>query len=306
MLPSWTLLAFLAPLLWSLVGFLDKFVISKYVRDDQGAESLVIFTGLTGFIMATGIFLFGHPVTGIPVRDILYIMIAGIIYVAAFIPYLTAMKEADASIVVSLYQLTPIFSYVLGLVFLGEHLTALQMLAGVLVIAGAVSLSSDPKKPFRPTGKMFGLMALSSFGLATSALLFKYFALDSLDPWATAFWEYVGGGICSLFLFAFIGSYRKPFIALLETGGARIAALNLSGEILTVFGTLAMSFASLSAPLAVVSIINGTQPFIMLLIGGMFTLFLPHIISKQNGRASLVHRIVSSAVIFAGVVFLFI
>jgi transporter family protein len=305
MLPSWTLLAFLAPLLWSLVGFMDKFVISKYIQNDQGAESLVIFTGLTGFIMATGIFLFGHPVTGIPTRDVLCIMIAGIIYVAAFIPYLTAMKETDASVVVSLFQLSPIFSYVLGLVFLGERLSTLQMLAGVLVIAGAVSLSSDPKKPFRPTGKTFGLMALSSFGLATSALLFKYFALDSLDPWATAFWEYVGAGIFAIFLLVSIAPYRKQFVSLLDIGGARIAALNLSGEILTVFGTLAMSFASLSAPLAVVSIINGTQPFIMLIIGGLLTLFLPHIISEQNGRARLVHRIVSSAVIFAGVVLLF-
>ena len=67
-----------------------------------------------------------------------------------------------------------------------------------------------------------------------------------------------------------------------------------------------MSFASLSAPLAVVSIINGTQPFIMLLLGGFFTAFLPHLITEHNEHTHLIHRIVSASVIFVGVILLFV
>jgi drug/metabolite transporter (DMT)-like permease len=306
MLPTWTILAFLAPLLWSLVGFLDKFVISKYIPEDQSTGPLVIYTGLSGFIISVAIILFGHTPTGIPTRDVFWILVAGIIYVASFIPYLAAMQEADASVIISLYQVGPVFSYLLGFAFLGETLTLTQMLAGVLVISGAIALSSEPGKRFRPNGKTLGLMLLSSFGLSMNALLFKYFALDSLDPWATAFWEYVGSGLFAVFLLIAFGSYRRQFVSLLRKGGLRIAGLNLTGEIVTILGTLAMSFASLSVPLAVVSIISGTQPFMALIIGALFTVFLPNIITERRDRTHLVHRIASSTVIFVGVVLLFV
>ena len=302
---TWIILAFLAPFFWSCANFVDKFIISRYVKGQSGAGSLVIFTGLTGFIMSAGILVLGHDKISIPGWDIFGIMIAGMILVASFIPYLSAIQVEDSTVVVPLYQLIPVFTYILAFVFLGETLTGKQILAGVLIILGAVMISTNPSNKFRIKKKVFGLMALSSLGIAVNYVMFKWLALDSLNPWATAFWEYVGAGIFSIFLFTCIKRYRQEFMAIVRANGPVVMSLNIGGEILNLSAKLLMVFASLAVPIALVNIINGVQPFIIFFMGLIFSLWIPHIIKENITPKYIVQRIFSIAVLFVGIWVLF-
>ena len=302
----WIILAFLAPFFWACANYVDKFVISKYIKQESGVGSLVIFTGLTGFIMAIGIILLGHNVVLISISSILWIMLAGALLVASFIPYLYALQIEDSSVVVPLYQLIPLFTYVLALIFLKETLTAQQIIAGIFVIIGAILLSANPSNKYKLNIKVLGLMILAALAIAINSIMFKYLALENLNPWATGFWEYMGTGIFSICLWFFIKNYRVQFNSLVKNkNGFLIAGLNIGGEVLNLSAKLMMAFATLSAPIALVWIINGTQPFIILAMGWIMTIFIPHIIKEKITRKYLVQRVISMLVMFVGIYLLF-
>ena len=84
-----------------------------------------------------------------------------------------------------------------------------------------------------------------------------------------------------------------------------IAGLNIGGEVLNLSAKLMMAFATLSAPIALVWIINGTQPFIILAMGWIMTIFIPHIIKEKITRKYLVQRVISMLVMFVGIYLLF-
>jgi len=294
-------LAFLAPLFWSLANYVDKFVISKYIKGQNGVGSLVIFTGLTGFIMSIGVILLGHNPLSLPFINILWIMLAGAVLVASFIPYLQALQIEDSSVVVPLYQLIPVISYFLALIFLGETLTGQQIVGGILVIFGAIFISINLSHKYKLNFRVLGLMILASLGVSINALMFKYFSLENSNGWTTAFWEYIGAGIFSVLLWIFIKQYRQQFNSLLKQNGAVMVGLNVGGEVLNLSAKLLMGFASLGAPLALVTIINGVQPLIIFIIGLILTLWMPNIIEEKITKKYLLQRGFSILVIFVGI-----
>ena len=80
----------------------------------------------------------------------------------------------------ALYQLSPVFAYFLGYIFLGEILTLTQILAALLVLVGAGILSFDLEEI---EGKilikwgMVGFIALSALFFAFNDVLFKKFTI---------------------------------------------------------------------------------------------------------------------------------
>lgn len=255
--------------------------------------------------MSAGILALGHNKVAIPGWDIVFIMIAGMILVASFIPYLLALQNEDSSVVVPLYQLIPVFTYILAFFFLGETLTSRQILAGVLIILGAILLSTNPSNRFRIKKKIFGLMALASLGVAVNAIIFKWLAIENLNPWGTAFWEYIGAGLFSVFLFTCIKRYRQEFTAIVKANGPVVMSLNIGGEVLNLSAKLLMGFASLAAPIAMVNIINGIQPFIIFVLGLLFSIWIPHIIEENTTRRYIVQRVFSIVILFVGIWVLF-
>lgn len=302
---NWIFLAFLAPLFWSLANYVDKFVISKYIKHQTSVGSLVIFTGLTGFVMSVGIVALGHNPLVISISSALWVMLAGALLVSSFIPYLYALQIEDSTVVVPLYQFIPVFSYFLALIFLHETLTIHQLLAGVLVIFGAVLLSVNPSHKYKLNIKVLGYMFISSLAISINSLMFKYLALENLNGWATGFWEYIGAGIFSVCLWVFVKNYRRSFNTLIKENGWRIASLNIGGEVLNLTAKLSMAFATLSAPIALVWIINGTQPLMIFIIGLVLTLWIPHIIEEKITKKILLQRFFSIVVMFVGIYILF-
>ena len=269
---TWFLIALIGPILWALVNHVDKYIISKYFTG-PGVGSLVIFTSMSGLIISFFIFCFGFSQIFISPLGAIIIAINGALLVASFIPYLHALEKEEASWASSLYQLIPVFGYVLGLIFLNEHLATKQILASLIIIIGAVliSLNFSEKNSFKL--KPFMLMLLSSFMLAVNALVFKMIALDQFF-WGVAFWEYIGGGIFGALLFL-IPLYRRQFLATIYKSKKNVIGINLIAELLNIGAKLVTNFASLLAPLALVLLVNGFQPLIVFIFGIIFTLFFP-------------------------------
>lgn len=300
---NWYIFAFIGPALWALVNHIDKFIISKYFSG-RGVGSLVLFTSASGLIISFFIFVFGFNYLSIGTVNALVIGINGAILVASFIPYLYALENEEASWASTLFQLIPVFGYILGLLFLNEQLSNIQIFASLLVILGAIFISLDLSKRMKFKAKPFWLMVLSSFMIAINSTIFKIIALGG-NFWGTAFWEYIGGGIFGLILFSVLPLYRTQFLAVIKKAKAKVLSINLISELLNIGAKLAANFASLLAPLVLVWVVNGLQPLIVFIYGVILTIFLPSLGKENISRKIVIQKLFSMIIMLLGIYLLF-
>ena len=300
---NWFLIALIGPALWALVNHIDKYIISKYFSG-RGVGSLVLFTSASGLIISVVILVFGFSHIFIRPLSAIIIGINGAILVAAFIPYLYALEKEEASWASSIYQLIPVFGYILALIFLHEQLTTLQLFASLLIVIAAVFISLDFSQKMKLKAKPFLFMVLSSFMIAVNALIFKIIALDE-TYWGTAFWEYIGGGIFGLLLFSFVPLYRVQFIATVKKAKTAVLSINLVSELLNIAAKLAANFASLLAPLALVWVVNGFQPMIVFIYGVILTVFIPRLGKENISRKVVTQKLSAMVVMLVGIWLLF-
>lgn len=299
---AWFWVALAAPALWAAVNHIDKFIISKYFTG-KGVGSLVIFTSISGFIISTFILLFNFQSLSVSYKSIAIIAVNGALLIAAYIPYLYALEEEEASMVTALFQVIPVFGYFFALIFLKERLSFMQIMASLLVVFGAIIISLDVSEKIYIKAKPLLLMLLSSSMIAMSVTIFKIIAVEE-NFWGAAFWEYIGGAIFGLLLFAFIKSYRQQLIATVQKNKKVVMSLNIFSELLNVVAKLLANFASLLAPVALVFVVNGFQPAFAFIYGILLTVFFPRLVSEKVNCKIIVQKVFSIALIFIGVYFL--
>jgi drug/metabolite transporter (DMT)-like permease len=297
---NWFIIAIIAPFLFSISNYIDKYLVSKYFKN-SGPGALVIFSSLIGLFLLPIIYLFQPSVINIGLGFAVLMIFNGFLYIITLIPYLYALQRGDASTVVPLYQLIPAFTYGLGLIFLKESLTILQVTASLLIIIGAMGISFEYSLgKFKINKKSLLLMVLSCFLIALNLIIFKFVAIRE-SFWTTSFWEYIGFSICALFLLIFIGSYRKQFISLFKNNKFKILSINAINEIINIIGKIIINFVSLLIPVTLVSVVGGIQPFFVLTLGVLLTLFFPDIIKEKIGKKYLFQKVFAIILMFAGV-----
>lgn len=300
---NWFLIALIPPALWSATNHIDKYLVSKFFKG-AGVGALMVFSSLIGLFLLPFI-AFLHPeVLAFSSKSIL-IALNGFLYILAVLPYFYALQKDEASICVPLFQLVPVFSYVLAYLVLGETLNNNQLLGGLLIVFGAIGISldlSDGKK-VKFKREVFWLMTLSSLIFALNFLFFKYFAIQS-SFWFTSFWEYVGFAVFAFLLMVFVKSYREQFINVMKTNRIVVLSLNGVNEIVNIIAKVSFNYASLLTPITVTWIVNGFQPFFVFAYGVILTLLFPRIVKEDIGRKSLFQKILAILVMFAGTYFL--
>lgn len=298
---NWILLPIIATFLWASTNFIDKYLISKYFKTGPGV--LVLYSCFIGLPVSVFILLFNREVLSISFSNALFIILNSFLYIAYLFPYFSALNKADTSNVTPIFQTIPVFTYFLALIFLGENLEFIQIFACLLILCGSFGVSLNFKKGFVIRKKVFGLMLLSSFLVSLNWLFFKFFALD-LDFWKVSFWQYLGFFIFGLVLFILNKSYRFSFISSLYENKLKIFSLNAFNEIFNIIAIIIFSYATLLAPLALVSVMNGFQPFFILFLGIILSMFFPHLIKEELSKRILVYKLLFILLIFLGVLLL--
>lgn len=297
---NWFIIALLAPLLWAITNFIDKFLISKYFKGKVG--TMVIYSTLIGTPIVLLILLFKPSVIFVSPLTALLIILNSFLLVIYIFPYLKALNKADASIVVPIFQTAPVFSYFLAYLILRETISNIQIVGSILVILGAVGISLKFEgKKIHLTKEVLFLQLLSSFILALNFVFFKFFAVDlNLDFWTVSFWQYLGFILFALLLLIFAKPYRKEFVNSFRENGKRIMGLNIANEMINITATIAFSFATLLAPIALVWVVNGFQPVFIFLIGAFLTIFFPNIIKENLSTKIVIQKIVFILIITLG------
>jgi len=294
----WISIALLAPALWAVGNHIDKYLLGRRL-DQRGVGALMIFSALIGLPMLPLILLIRPGVFQISLLDRTLMMLNGMLYVIGLLPYFYALQKDEASIVVPLFQTSAVFSYILGLLILGENLTAYQSCAALLVIAGAIVITLEiDRRRSKVKAEVLALMLLASLLNALNWLLFKVVALRQ-DFWVSSFWEYTGFTLAGILLL-FVKSYRHQFATVLRQSKLHILGLVAFNEMLSLAAKTAMNVASLLAPLALVSTLHGFQPLFVFIYGVLLTLYLPRYGTERISAAIVFQKLAAIALIIAG------
>ncbi|KKQ18515.1 MAG: hypothetical protein US31_C0004G0077 [Berkelbacteria bacterium GW2011_GWA1_36_9] len=128
--------ATLTPALISSVLFGVSAIPSKILLtslDVINAPTLYMFRA--GFIALFALLFFGFSVKGITIGQYRFIFIRGLFVIAQWVLLYFALSKGSAGVTITLGNITPIFVFVLSLIFLRERPTLKKVLASVLIIA---------------------------------------------------------------------------------------------------------------------------------------------------------------------------
>jgi len=307
---NWFLIALLAPLFWSINTHFDKFILSKYSRG-KGVGAVFLFSTFFSVIFSTVIFLFKYNeiLSYSSFSNFVILLIPGFFVAFGFYFYLQSLKTEDSSVVVALYQLSPVFAYFLGYIFLGEILTLTQIFAAMVVLIGAGILSFDLEEIESKVSikwTMVGFIALSALFFAFNDVLFKKFTIYEGSFVTSLFWQHLGIFIIGMSFFLFSRNFRQDFYTLLKVGKVKILTLNSLSEFFYVLGGLFSNLATLFVPVVLVLVVNTYQTVFTFLIGLSLTLLIPHIVTERISRKHLIQRISAIIIILLGSYFLYL
>lgn len=294
----WFWIALLPPVLWSISNHIDKYLYDRYYKNSLPG-TLMLLTAAISSLIALVIGLVHPAALSLPARSIVLLLIAGVISFVYIFPYIYALMQDEASRVVPLFQIAPIVSYILGWVFLHEHLDLKQVLGGAIIVVAAIAMNLDLDDRFRFKKSVFWLMALSATIFATEGLLFKD-ASTGYGFWSGAFYQYGGLAVAGLIVALASHKFRENFLLVFRANKQAILTVSLVNEAISIGAFMSYNYATLLAPLALVALISNTQPFFVIVFGIVLTIFFPKLGKESITKRHLAQKIICAVVIFSG------
>lgn len=295
---SWFFLALIPPALWAATNHIDKVLITKHFRDNR-AGAMVIFSSLLCLIILPFILIYHPEALNMPFTHALILILKGALGIIGFFLYAKALANEDASVIAPLFELTPIFTYFLAYLILGETLANNQIEAFFIILFGAILISLDLDQRIKLKAQVLFCLILACIIYAISSVIFKNYALIH-TYWPAMFWSFAGVAISGTALYLFSKPFRDDFLSTFKKDGRHTLSLNLFNESLNYIAIFLSNYCILLAPIALVSIVGSFQSVFVFIFGIILTLFLPHINQESLVKKHLVQRIVAIAIILLG------
>src|SRR5262249_25596139 len=140
----------------------------------------------------------------------------------------------------------------------------------------------------------------ATFIVSLSSVLFKYFAVGETF-WGTTFWTFVGQALFGLAILA-IPAYRRQFVALFRKSPGAVTGINAANELINLGAGLSVRYASLFAPVALVSAVSSTTTLFVFGIGVLLTISFPALGREDLSHANIVRKGVSALLVTLGVI----
>ena len=264
----------------------------------------MISTFVTGILLTPLWLVLSKFNVSISLISLVSVLGGALVYVTATVLYFKAMQENDASIISIMFQMIPVFSYILALILFKENLTIRQIIGSVLIIFSAIIISFNfkEKKNDKKKLKAFILMTLSSLLYATYFILFDV-GIRHSEYYSCAFWYQIGFLIIGLVLLCIKG-FRKPFFSAIKKNGKRFLGLNSLNELFNLGANLIVNFANVTIPVALVNVLTGFQGAFAFILGILGTIFVPKYIKEDLSKSIVIQKVISIVVGIIGLIIL--
>jgi len=280
--------AILGPFFEAMMNITDKYVISNKVKRPssfavvEGVVNLCFGLVLAAFLDWGSVNSFG---------DVLFPVMAGVVFGAQFLVYYYLLADEDVSNVIGVIYLYPILVAILSFIFLDEVFPLITYVGIALILAGGVRLSTNLKGIGR--GFVVWLMAIMVLLVALHEFFIKIATshLPTLNGIAV--------GLISVGLTLLLGLIHDR-----TRQGVRAEFKNLKwavcGDSLALAGLAAMYFAMAGLPATIVSSVGATHPLILLLLEKIFHAFGVNICADPR----LLRKLIPITTMVCGIVLL--
>lgn len=296
---SWLLFALLAPALYTLTIFIDKYLLNGYSIDYRG---MPIFTSIVGLVFGTLVWC----VTGFPlisVSDTLIILFTGVINCISLSLYFYAISQEQASFVNIIMQLVPAFVLLLSYIFLHQTISILQFIGILIVFSAAlfVSISEENGKISIKLNKPFFAIIIYDFFWAISAILVSYI---SKEVSFTSLLTYESWGICigGFILFIFFPVVKKAFLKTVKKVKKKAILVMCGNETIWALAKSTTFFAYTLGPAAVISTLESTQPFFALFYAFILMTIAPKIFQEDLRFRTIRNKVIATVFVLVGVI----
>ncbi len=293
---SWLVYALLAPVIFTVVNFIDKLILEKHVHNPASMPPyLAVMAFLSGCVLFV---VTGFPVP--PLSDVAIVMFTGILVAVGALLYYRALSMEETSKVIVLIQIQPVMVLILSFLLLHETITAIQFVGFVLILGAAVTLSAKRGMGGIQFSKTLGMLLIVNFVWSLSVVMFKFVAagdhFERFLPYES--WGFALGG---LLIFLFVRSVRDAFLESFRTIPKQAMAIIAVNETIFLCAKLLTLAAVALGPTALVSVLGGTQVFFGIVAGWILTVLIPSIYREEIAQRDLVRKGFVALVLFAGI-----
>ncbi len=295
---NWLFLALLAPAVYTVVNFIDKYVIEHKVKDYRG---MPIYAAIVGLVIGSIFWvIFGFP--KLPIFDGFLVVITGILTLFGYALYFNALSKNQTSYIIGLFQLIPLITLILSVIFLHENISSIQLLGFALILVSAIALSVKKEKKKLKLNSAFYLIVVADLFFALSNVILK-FAISANS--FTKIFSYESWGIPAggLILWIVFPKVRIAFLKTTSSVGNRVLGIMFLNEIIFICSKVLTFLAISLGPVALVSVLGSTQIFYGLAYGFILTLIAPSIFKEDIKGENLVKKIIFMALLFIGIWF---
>ncbi len=290
----WLVFALLSNVFYSFVNVIDQLLRRNHVKHDV---SLTILWMVSFFFIWLAIVPF-IDVTVPETPKLLAALAAGFIAVLVALPYYYALSVEEVSKVMPIWQFSSLFVLAMSAAFLGEKLLAKHYFGFAVMFVGGLLLGLDKTlKGFR-LNKAVLIVSAASIAWAVHLILVKFFYVTE-SFWNGFFWVYLGSFIGAAFLLMLpknLGQVKKQVAALTK----KAVALLLAATVLTFLAELTFLFAIKNGPVALVSVVGGTQIMFLFITTVILSKYFPNILKENIGRKALLTKLGAIALMIVG------
>ncbi len=294
---NWILISLLAPAIYTFNNFIDKYLVANKIKDYR---AITIYTALVGLFGGTIFWL----LTGMPTletRDALIVILTGVLTICGLPLYFKALSEEETTTVIILFQSIPVFALILGYFILGETISTVQILGFTLILtATTLATLKKTKKKFKISSVFFYVLAFN-FLWALAGVLIKL-AINANSFKEILPYESWGIGIGGIALFLIFPGIRNAFLKTLKTLKKPTIGVLFGNEIVFLTGKVTTFLAYSLGPVALVSVIGGTQVFFGLIYGTILTLLFPKSFKEDISKKTLIRKGALGILVLLGII----
>jgi len=296
---NWLFFALSAPLMWAFTNIFDGALRKTFIKNDLALTWLSAAIRLPFVILFFLISGFSFP----GAYAFAGIFISGLLWTLPMYFYYKALEAEDPSRISLLMQLVPIFTLPIAHFAINERLSSFQICAFVVLIFAGVFASLKKMPAGWRFSKAFFLIALSCLLWASSDVLFKQFA-TAFPDYLSAFSVDMLGAFMASFLLFFMPKSRIKVFESVRGAPLKAWLLVIASATLGIIGGLSFTYALTLGKVSLTSVLIGTQPLFVLVVGILLARFIRGLSKEDLGKEALIAKAVSFVLVIIGLVLL--
>jgi len=290
---DWFIFTLMASLLWAVGVVIDKYILTEHMQDPFSYQLLYAVTETPILLLPlfTSIsFAFPWFVLGI---------IGGFGTYLGLTLYFKAMAIEEASRVISLLYISPVFVLPLAYIFLEEILTVPSYFGAAFLVFGAILISHRKVRGKNVVLSLtLALILASDVVWAGYEVLTKY-VLEAIEYPSYLFWNFIGTAIIAFSLFC-LPKMRGSFLADIQRVSKTVHFWRIINTSLNFFAVVFYYIAIAGGPVSLVSTALSLEPFFVFILTVPLSLYVPRILKEETEKKVVTIKAMAIILILIG------